>query len=67
MEIHAREKDDVIIFDIEGEIVTPNWISANVSGFTLNPDQKIIVSFFINSLASPGMNDSIQFIVWEIG
>ncbi|MHA2238377.1 MAG: hypothetical protein ACXAB2_08435, partial [Candidatus Hodarchaeales archaeon] len=54
-------------FDIDiVAIVTPDWISTNVSKFKLIPSQKIIVTFTINSLASSGMNGSIDFIIWEL-
>lgn len=54
------------VFEIEVLIVTPNWISTNVSHFKLIPDQKIIASFTVNSLASFGMNGTIEIIVWEL-
>ncbi len=52
-------------FQIKGVIGTPNWITTNVSHFSMLPEQQISVSFTINSSATLGMNGSIEFIVYE--
>ncbi len=53
-------------FDVELFIITPDWISTNVSNYTLIPEEKIVATFLVNSLASPRMNGCIQVIVYEL-
>lgn len=54
---------NIAIFDVEVFLITPPWITSNVSKLFLKPDQMIGVTLRISSRASRGMNDSIQFLI----
>ncbi|UCG02820.1 MAG: winged helix-turn-helix transcriptional regulator [Candidatus Heimdallarchaeota archaeon] len=57
---------NIALLNITGFVITPNWISTNVSNpFHLTPNQSIAVRFKINKLASSGKNDSIKILVLD--
>jgi uncharacterized membrane protein len=55
-------------FDVQGWIITPDWISSNTTSFYLKPTQTIIILFSISESASSRLNGSIEIIshsLWE--
>ena len=52
-------------FSIHGWIITPNWITSNVTEFTITPDQKLVIRLSISLEATTGMNDTIQIVIDE--
>ncbi|MHA2296501.1 MAG: helix-turn-helix transcriptional regulator [Candidatus Hodarchaeales archaeon] len=53
-------------FELNIYVITPNWITTNASNFILLPSQKIVLAFTITSIATLGINDTIQIVVWEL-
>ncbi len=47
---------------IHGWVLTPNWITSNVTEFEISPYQNLTIRLSISSVATVGMNDTIQII-----
>ncbi len=49
-------------FPINGWVIRPNWITSNVTKFTILANQKLVISLTISSKAVLGMNGTIEII-----
>ncbi|MFX1513891.1 MAG: helix-turn-helix transcriptional regulator [Promethearchaeota archaeon] len=52
-------------FPINGWIIRPNWITSNVTKFTILANQKLVISLKISSKANLGMNGTIEIVTEE--